>query len=536
MSFTINIPTNNGNEQIIVEAGTSVVFVGANGSGKTRLSAVIENDLLLNAHRISAHRALTLNPTVAKISENTALMGLRTGYAYQTASVGYREGHRWNSNGAVALLNDFDFLIQTLFAEQSNKSLETHQKVRRGDLSPAEPTKFEKLVDIWQHLLPHRRLHISGDDIMVSITGTDNKYSASEMSDGERAIFYMLGQTLSAAQNSLIIFDEPELHIHPSIMSRLWDGIESMRPDCAFVFITHDLEFASSRVANKYVLKSYSPTPFWDVEKVPQDSGFSEELTTLILGSRKPILFVEGSSSSLDIAIYRSCFTNWTIIPKGSCEEVIHSVVTMRNNTSLTRVTCSGIVDADDYNDEDKAYLAGLGIATLPVSEIENLIVMPEVSAAIAKHEGYSGEDLEAILSTLRDQIFQLLNSEKSIEDVVVRYCRRRIDRTLKKVDLSAAETITALKIKYNDETSSLDIESVAKDLRERIAGAIQNNDLPVLLKNYDNKGMLALAASHLKRCRLQDFENWLVRVLNNNSIPSLSSAIESLLPEIQAE
>lgn len=536
MAFTINIPTHNDNEQIIVEAGSSVVFVGANGSGKTRLSTVIENDLQLNAHRISAHRALNLNPTVAKISEHSALMGLRTGYANQSAAIVHRKGSRWSGNEAIALLNDFDFLIQALFAEQSNKSLETHKKCRSGDYSPAEPTKFEILKDIWERLLPHRSLHISGDDILVSITGTNNKYSASDMSDGERAIFYMLGQTLSAAQDSLIIFDEPELHIHPSIMSRLWDEIESLRPDCAFVFITHDLEFASSRVSDKYVLKSYDPAPCWEIEKIPRNSGFSEELTTLILGSRKPILFVEGSGSSLDISIYRSCFTGWTIIPKGSCEEVIHSVVTMRRNASLTRITCSGIVDADDYSEEDKTYLSGLGIATLPVSEIENLILLPEVSSAIAIHEGLSGDDLTTCLSTLSDKIFQLLNTEKSIEDVVVRYCRRRIDRTLKKVDLSSAETILTLKDKYNEETSSLDIESIARQSRERIASAIETNDLSLLLKNYDNKGMLALAATYLKRCRLQDFESWLVRMLNNNSIPGLTSAIKSYLPEVHAQ
>ncbi|WP_368940080.1 AAA family ATPase [Proteus mirabilis] len=538
MSFTINIPTHNGSVKIVIEAGSSIIFVGANGSGKTRLSTVIENNLLLNAHRISAHRALTLDPNVAKISERTALMGLRTGYANaeQKSFTANRKRSRWSDNEAVALLNDFDYLIQALFAEQANKSLETHKKIRSGDHSSAEPTKFELLIDIWERLLPHRKLYVSGDNIMVSITGSDDKYSASNMSDGERAIFYMLGQTLSAVQDSLIIFDEPELHIHPSIMSKLWDEIEALRPDCAFVFITHDLQFASSRVSDKYVLKSYDPTPFWDIEKVPQDSGFSEEITTLILGSRKPILFVEGSSSSLDIAIYRSCFSDWTIIPKGSCQDVIHSVATMRNNESLTRVTCSGIVDADDYSEDDKQFLAELGIATLPVSEIENLILMPEVSTAIARHEGYSSEELIGRLNSLREQIFALLNSTAAIENVVIRYCKRRIDRALKKIDLSGAETISALKDKYNEEISSLDIDNIGREIRGRIEDAIQHNDLPLLLKNYDNKGMIALAATNLKRCRLQDFESWLVRILNNGSIPDLTSTIKSLLPEIHAQ
>lgn len=536
MTFSINVPTHDGQEQINIEPGTSLVFVGANGTGKTRLATHIENSLNHNAHRISAHRALTLNPTVAKISESKALKGLRVGNTSDGVHTQHRESYRWGSKGPTHLLNDFDFLVQALFAEQSNKSLETHKRVRQGDNSPAEPTQFELLIDTWERLLPHRNLHVSGDDIQVSVAGEDNYYSASQMSDGERAVFYMLGQALVAKADSLIIFDEPELHVHRSIMSKLWDELESIRPDCAFVFITHDLEFASSRIGEKYVLREYSPRPYWAIERVPDDSGFDENLTTLILGSRKPILFIEGTDSSLDIAIYRSCFSSWTIVPKGSCEEVIHSVVTMRRNANLTRITCSGIVDADDYSQEDKDYLDRLGIATLPVSEIENLILLPSVSKVIAQNEGYIGDELDTKLNALAEAIFNSLTTEKSIEKVVIGYCKRRIDRLLKKVDLGEATTVDAISNKYNQETSSLNIEEIAQESKDRINQAIVNRDLPSLLANYDHKGMMAFAATHLKGCSRANFENWLVRALNNNSVPGLIKTIQGILPTIEPQ
>ena len=106
-------------------------------------------------------------------------------------------------------------------------------------------------MEIWERLLPHRKLQISGNNIEVSGQGSYAHYAASEMSDGERAIFYMIGQTLAASEGSLLIFDEPELHVHRSIMSKLWDELEAARQDCAFVFITHDLEFSAARVAQK---------------------------------------------------------------------------------------------------------------------------------------------------------------------------------------------------------------------------------------------------------------------------------------------
>jgi hypothetical protein len=381
-------------------------------------------------------------------------------------------------------------------------------------------------------LLPHRELHISGDDIQVSITGSDTMYSATDMSDGERAVFYILGQVLVAEQNSLLIFDEPELHIHKSIMSKLWDELEALRPDCAFVFITHDLDFSSSRVADKYVISSYDSTPCWSIEKIPEDTGFDESLVTLILGSRKPILFVEGNNRSLDFATYRSCYPEWTVIPRGSCEQVIHSVVTMRQNESLTRIRCSGVVDADDYIDEDISYLKSLGIQVIPASEIENVFLLPSVSMAILELEGYSGAELTAKYNTYRDAVFASAK-EKQINDVILRYCKRRIDRSLKKVDLSNASSVNMLNDILQEKVSALNISEIADYKKTAIESAISDKDLSGFLKHFDNKGLLALAAIHLKNCRLIDFEQWLLRTLSKQKGDSVKSAIGDLLPNL---
>jgi hypothetical protein len=152
----------------------------------------------------------------------------------------------------------------------------------------------------------------------------------------------MIGQTLVADHSSVFIMDEPEIHVHRSILGRLWDELEAARPDCAFLLITHDLEFAASRAGKKHVVRSYAPTTGWVIENVPEAAGFSEDLVPLILGSRKPILFVEGEQGSLDLAFYRACYPAWTVVPRGGCEGVIHSVVTMRRNAAFTRIQCAG--------------------------------------------------------------------------------------------------------------------------------------------------------------------------------------------------
>ena len=145
MSFQFSIPTDQGNTNFELPSGSSLIFVGANGGGKTRLAVQIEQALQLRAHRISAHRALTLNPGVAKISEREALMGLRTGYANEKAGIIYRETHRWQKKGAVQLLNDFDFLVQALFAEQSNTSLRAYRRYKPGATETDQPVSVNKV-------------------------------------------------------------------------------------------------------------------------------------------------------------------------------------------------------------------------------------------------------------------------------------------------------------------------------------------------------------------------------------------------------
>lgn len=534
--FTFSVPAPEHALAVSIEAGASAIFVGANGGGKTRLAVLIENSVGAESHRISAHRALTLNPAVAKISERQALAGLRTGYANERAQVTHRSGHRWRENEAVSLLNDFDFLLQALFAEQTNRTLRTHEQNRAGDHTMAEPTNFERLAEIWGRLLPHRRLHISGDDIQVSIPGGDIRYAASEMSDGERAIFYMIGQALTAEANSLLIVDEPELHVHRSIMARLWDELEAARQDCAFVYITHDLEFAAARTAQKFVIHAYDPAPRWTIETIPQNTGFSEELTTLILGARRPILFIEGRDTSLDLSLYRACYPEWTVIPRGSCEEVLHSVVTMRRNKDLTRVTCAGLVDADDYQPNEAEALATNGIAILPVSEIENLFALPSISRAILEHEGFAGDAAQARLDEIKNNIFKMLSNPATVESVVLRHCKRRIDRALKRVDLSGAENEADLSTEFSKGIAAVDIQQIANTRRRQIQEAVAAEDLPALLALFDNKGVLAVAASKLKSTSKEAFDSWLTRVLANNRVPSLVSAVRAILPKLEAK
>jgi ABC transporter, ATP-binding protein-related protein len=538
----VNIPRkDNSNLELTLKAGKTTIIIGANGSGKTRLAVYLEEQLGEKAHRIAAHRALNLNPNVNKISESKAKKKLIYGVEWDDIPISYRAGHRWDHKAPTLLLNDFDYLLQYLFAQQNNLAVENNQKLNRGESITNSKTKLDILQEVWERLLPLKKLHITADDIRVSSIGIESAdYSASEMSDGERAVFYILGQVLSANEGSILIFDEPELHIHKSIISNLWDEIEKLRPDCSFLMITHDIEFAATRVATKYVIRNYYSDPAWDISEIP-DSELDEQTITLILGSRKPILFVEGEKTSLDMETYRLCYPEWTVIPKGSCKDVIQAVSSLRKlneDMPILNIKCAGIVDRDTRDSSQIEELEGQGIKVLPCSEIENIFSLSSVAHEVLKIEGFNGNELNNKKEQFKGRLFDYIKnnlSDDGLEKFVVKKIHRRIDTYLKNIDLSNTYNSNEMKGKLTSEVLALTdskINEWISEMKDEIQGCINNQDIDRLLYIYENKGLLNETALILKSTRKPDFENWLMRQLRvPNS--SLLQAIKTVLPEL---
>lgn len=105
----------------------SVVIVGANGSGKTRLGTWIDlySPQKESTLRVSAQRSLTMPDSSQLISLTIAESDLIYGYGKATENqnpAGYKLGNRWASNGPVHILNDFPKLMVYLFSEQADVS------------------------------------------------------------------------------------------------------------------------------------------------------------------------------------------------------------------------------------------------------------------------------------------------------------------------------------------------------------------------------------------------------------------------------
>ena len=159
--------------------------------------------------------------------------------------------------------------------------------------------------------------------------------------------------------------------------------------------------------------------------------------------------------------------------------------------------------------------------------------MLPTVSKQIALCNGYSDAEANGKVGELNTRIISFVQTDANIDRVVMRHCRRRIDRTLKKVDLCEASDIEALEAVYRVKTSELDIVAIAAEYKVSLNAALDTSDISALLALYDNKGLLNLAASTLADRRLGAFKQWLGRLLRNGENEELVAAINEALPEI---
>ena len=289
--------TLNGRQQITV--------VGANGSGKTRFVNRMIADLGNRAFTISALKALY----PIKDGDMQA-QSVTTFYQQALQSVQFVK---------PVAETEFEMLLFMLLNDEMNDMF-TYKMNRIGAAAdiPLPRTKIDAVVKLWKEVFPKNDVQRSGGKIKFTNRLGDNAFNPRQLSAGEKAVFFYIGATLYAPKGSVIFVDSPTLFLHRSITQSLWTTIEGHRPDCTFVYMTHDIEFPTSRTDNVtvWVRGCNIQAETWDYEIIRPHESLSDQLIIDLMGSRKPVLFVEGDSThSLDFRLYSLIFPEYTVKP-----------------------------------------------------------------------------------------------------------------------------------------------------------------------------------------------------------------------------
>ncbi len=193
----------------------------------------------------------------------------------------------------------------------------------------------------------------------------------------------------------------------------------------------------------------------------------------------------------------------------------------------MHRVGCAGLIDADGRTDQDAAYLETKGIYRLPVSEVENLLLLPDVFLALAAALKFSEPDAQVKLGALRELVFS--KATQQIDEVCLRYTKRRIDAEMKKIGLSGSD-ITALDTSFRQAAANVDPATIFEKAKTDLNTAISSNDYEKVLLVYDNKGLLSEAAKQLG-FQQKALEEFIGRALRSNESFALHSALKKYLP-----
>ena len=84
-------------------------------------------------------------------------------------------------------------------------------------------------------------ISVQEDQRVVATKNGGLPYSIAELSDGERNALLIASNVLTVKDGTLILIDEPERHLHRSIISPLLTHLFALRPDCAFIVSTHEV-------------------------------------------------------------------------------------------------------------------------------------------------------------------------------------------------------------------------------------------------------------------------------------------------------
>lgn len=496
MSYKYWLPNGNGAKTDYETNSNAVVIIGANGSGKSKLGAWIEQKNFGQVHRIGAQRNLNFNEDIAL--KNYAQAEELVFWGSQLQALKSTKSQRWlHGSYTTQLINDFENVLAALIALKNNENdkyiANCKKAEQEGTNKPNVPTtSIDKLQNIWSEIFPQRQLILDDSKFYAIFTknGREIKYSANKMSDGERSVLYLAAQVLCVPENKILIMDEPEIHLHRSLMNRLWVALENSRKDCLFIYITHDTQFAASHThAEKIWVKEFDGSN-WKLQKL-ENSEIPEELLLDILGNRKNVLFVEGEKDSYDNQLYASIYPNYYIVPCGSCTQVIARTKAFKNNNTLHHCEVYGIIDRDYRSDYEIERYKEDNIFTIDVAEVENLFLTEELIRLLATHLGKNSDE---VFNMVSDYVI----NQRYANQINGQICESVVAQIKYKLNCAEISKKNEAEAKSTLETtlSSIDYNEIKRAQELKFQKALDDNDYKQIIKTF-NKKEIAKSIGH---------------------------------------
>ena len=461
-----------------------VVF-GKNGAGKTTLLRQISEIMFKNAIVLPADRTA--------MQASGTFVSLNTSYTLNQ------------------MLNDKTSLMY-LTREINNRTLDSYEKGK--DSCNVPRTRF---YEIFSSLGLDRSIVVVKDSLFLKGDHID-QYSIDQASDGEKSIAYLIMATLLAPDDSFMFIDEPERHLNGALMRNLFDKLELERPDLRFVYLTHNIDFVESRknVALIYLEKSKAYKK-WKFKKIEDYSDISLDVILGIEGTKKDIIFCEGTRGSIDCKVLECLYPEYEIQPVSSCEQVKLNTKGINGKEPLFRRKAFGLIDNDYMQEKEINSLRDDHVFAIGYNEWENFIIRSEILEYI------NGSHLNKDLAPVKSEVIKHIKKAGKTA-ILSDFITKRYTKMLYATKLTYSKTLETQLDSINNKNKS-DLMDEVQKLSDKIDSL---TDYDELVSIVPAKMLLKMVAQGIGLATDDDYVDLLVKYLKQDS--AFNTVVKNLL------
>ena len=458
----------------IAKIDSTTVIIGANGAGKTSLINELRKNSIDEMYVLPAQKLLYFVSNTHNrngITKEKYIQDLKeVNIKYDTIEI---QTHQIEDDFS----GTFTKLI-TLWVKDFAKVM-TDNARGVGEVSIA---LLDRVEQIWNQIFPEITFYPESDDRVLEVVRNGDKYSINGLSDGERCVLFYIGNVLLAPENSYIVVDEPETFLNGAVYNELWDLLISERPDCQFIFASHNMDFVQSRTNATYIWCNKFEAPYdFDYEQLEESQEFPLSILAEVSGTKKPILFCEGTKTSIDYQIYSKLFSEFCFVkPVQGHKQVIQHTKAYNDLQLLHGNTAYGIIDNDWMNESSIQEQKEQNIFVLPFNEVEMMLV----DEAVVKSCLHFDDDKEKQQKFENFQQSIIKSCEEKKDKIISLALKKRVDEFLEgnciQNNKPSKEDVEEF---FKSLVDEFDVSSTVDNITSIVEESLNSSDFSAILK-----------------------------------------------------
>lgn len=337
-------------------------------------------------------------------------------------------------------------------------------------------TDTEVFQNLTQAYMPKNEKIIR--DIIIRI---DDDITVEQLREGEKKLILVKTVLeILSDEKTLVLMDEPDAHLHEIRKKNLYSMMGEY-PNRQIVIATHSptfIDVADQNQIKMLKLNDSGKAMLYEEEKL--------EAIRKLTGSRinafleRPILYCEGTETSVESILYPLLFPNYKIVPAGGHEEVIYLTKTYNRTFGDTTHYAIGIIDWDYKTEAQISALKNEKIYALKVVEVEN-VLMDLVLLEAAKNEFCAEEDC---LEKAKQSLFNDCRKHKAYQ--ATKYTSNNIVSQIKSGISPEGGSIEKIKQRIQDVCDITKVDSLYNERVQCLDEYLREGKFENLVSIYD--------------------------------------------------